>query len=240
MAAMIMAVERRCLQLGVALVLMSQTGAWADGWEDFHTLRQKAADYVVDQANLAYPDAQAKVEIGLIDPRLRLPKCPEAGFAIASGSALWSSGNLAVSCSGNPSWSLYVTYQTRLKGPALVARRPMPIGTAPGPADLVSAVVDYDADPDRYLRNPAALRGAVLTRPVAKDGPITVDSLRIRPVIRPGQRVQIRVDGRGFEVSQEGIAQSQAGIGDSLRLKTASGRYVQGVVQDDGTVRINP
>lgn len=237
---MIIAVDTRCLRAATALVLLSHAWAWADTGQDLGALRQAAARFVGEQVRIAYPATGARVEVGPIDPRLMLPACPKPGFELSSGSSLWGSGTLAVRCEAPRPWSLYVTYRTVLKGPALLARRPLPAGTAPGPDDLSSGTVDYDSDPGRYPRDPGALHGAVLTRPLAKDAPLTVDMLRIRPIIRPGQRVRVVIDGSGFQISQEGIAQAQAGVGDSLRLKTASGRYVVGVVQPDGSVRIQP
>ena len=228
----------RCLQVWLALMLMCQLPAQAESRQDFPALRAAAARFVTSQAGTAFPDARAEVDIGPIDPRLNLPACPEPEFSLSPGSTLWGSGNLAVSCVAPAPWSLYLTYRTTLKGPALVARRPLPAGTVPGPSDVVRGEIEYAGDPGRYPRDSANLRGARLARPVAKNQPITIDLLRIPPIIKAGQKVRILVDGTGFQISQEGIAQGQARVGDSLRLKTPSGRYVQGIVQMDGTVRI--
>lgn len=231
----------RCLQAGFMLVaLLCQPSVWAESRQDFSVLRAAAGRFVSGEVKLAYPESAAEIEIGPIDPRLNLADCPEPVFTLAPGSKLWGSGTLAVDCTRPKPWALYLTYRTTLKGPALLARRPLPAGSTPGPADLVEDVIEYAGDPGRYPRDPANLRGAALTRPVAKNSPVTIDLLRIRPIIRAGQRVRIMLDGKGFQVSQEGIAQKQAGVGDSLRLKTPSGRYVQGIVQPDGTVRISP
>lgn len=218
---------------------MCHAVAQAGDRQDFQALRAAAARFVADRAALAYPGTRTEVEAGPIDARLQLPTCPQPEFALSAGSTLWGSGNLAVSCAA-PAWSLYLTYRTTIAGPALLTRRPLPAGIAPGPTDLIKGEVEYAGDPDRYLRDPASLRGGALTRPLAKNSPITIDMLRILPTIRPGQRVRIVVEGQGFQISQEGIAQSQAGIGEALRLKIASGRFVQGTVQPDGTVRVRP
>jgi flagella basal body P-ring formation protein FlgA len=237
---MIIRVGMRCLLPSLALVLMCQAGARADTRQDFGALRAEATRFVASQAGIAYPGSRATVTVGPIDPRLNLPACPAPAFALASGNRLWGSGNLAVNCAAPSPWSLYLTYQVALKGPALLARRPLAAGTAPGPSDLTTGQVEYAADPGRYPRDPAHLAGAVLTRPVAQGSAITLDQLRAQPAIKAGQRVRVVFQGNGFQVSQEGIAQGQAGVGDNLRLKTPSGRYVQGTVQADGTVRVGP
>ncbi|MDD5366220.1 MAG: flagellar basal body P-ring formation chaperone FlgA [Gallionellaceae bacterium] len=230
----------RCLPVWLVLLLLFQTSAWAETRQDFPVLRAAAGRFVSGQVGIAYPESHADVTIGPIDPRLNLASCPEPVFTLAPGSNLWGSGTLAVDCTSPKTWGLYLSYRTVLRGPALLAKRPLPAGTVPGPADVIKDQVEYAGDPGRYPRDPASLRGAALSRPLAKNSPISIDMLRIRPIIRAGQRVRILIDGNGFQVSQDGIAQSQAGAGDSLRLKTPSGRYVQGTVQPDGTVRVRP
>lgn len=230
----------RCLQVMLALVLMSHSYAQARNGQDLSALRAAAQRFVAGQVASAYPDARADVGIGPIDPRLNLPNCPEPIFNLSPGSNLWGAGNLGVDCAAPTAWSLYLTYRISLKGPALLASRPLAAGEALGPGNVVEGIVEYGSDPGRYPRDLTRLRGATLARPLAKNSPITIEMLRLQAIVKAGQRVRMQVDGNGFRVSQEGIAQSQAGIGDSLRLKTPSGRYVQGIVQPDGSVRIAP
>lgn len=230
----------RCLQVMLALVLMCHSFAQAQTGQDLSALRAAAARYVAGQVAIAYPDARAEVGIGPIDPRLNLPDCPEPLFDLTPGSNLWGSGNLGVECTAPSPWSLYLSYKTKLVGPALLANRPLAVGEALGPGNVVKGQIEYAGDPGRYPHDPAKLFGATLTRPVAKNSPIGIDMLRVQAIVKAGQRVRMRVDGEGFQVSQEGIAQSQARAGDRLRLKTPSGRFVQGIVQPDGTVRIAP
>ncbi|MFA5081907.1 MAG: flagellar basal body P-ring formation chaperone FlgA [Hydrogenophilaceae bacterium] len=230
----------RCLPVWLVLLLLFQPCAWAETRQDFSVLRAAAGRFVSDQVGMAYPESHAEVTIGPIDPRLNLAHCPEPVFALSPGSNLWGSGSLAVDCTSPNKWGLYLTYRSVLRGPALLAKRPLPAGTTPGAADVIRDLIEYAGDPGRYPRDLASLRGATLSRPLAKNSPITIDMLRIRPIVRAGQRVRIMIDGNGFQVSQEGIAQSQASAGDNLRLKTPSGRYVQGTVQPDGTVRVKP
>lgn len=230
----------RCLLLWSVLGLTFLGQTWAGNLQNFTTLRKAAGQYLLGEAAANYPDSHAEVDIGPIDPRLSLPHCPEPLFSLASGSKLYGPGNLEVLCRHPSAWSLFLTYQIALRGPALLASRPLAAGSVPGPDDVTSETITYTSDPGRYPQDVGKLRGAALTRPVARQSPITVDILRIQPIIKSGQRVRIRVEGVGFQVSQTGIAQGQAAIGDSLRLKTPSGRFVQGIVQTDGSVVINP
>lgn len=231
----------RCLLLCLALALaLSPAPAYAEARQDLAALRAAAARFMAERAGAAYPDSQARVEIGALDERLNLSRCTDPVFTPAAGATPWGAGTLKVSCPPPAEWTFYLTYRVSLKGPALLARHPMPARYAPVAGDVVKGEIEYSDDPGRYPRDPSSLRGAALLKPVAKGAPITIDMLRLQPIIRAGQRVRIRIEGAGFEVSQEGVAQAQAGVGDSLRLKVQSGRYVQGIVQPDGTVRVRP
>jgi flagella basal body P-ring formation protein FlgA len=237
---MIMGVRMRCLLILLALVQFYAVAARAGTIRDTESLRTAAIHYLGSQIAAAYPDSTAEITVGSVDERLHLPACPTPSLSLAQGSHLWGVGNLGIRCDAPSSWSLYLTYRIRLRGPALVARRPLPSHYAPTAQDLSRSEVEYAIDPDRYPRNPDNLHGATLAMPLATDSPITVDILRIKPLIQAGQRVRILADGPGFQVSQEGFAQQQAGAGELLRIKLSSGRYVQGVVQNDGTVTIKP
>ncbi len=201
-------------------------------------LRSAAQRHVAEQAAAAYPSALAEVSIGAIDPHLNLPACSELKLNLAPGSRLWGAGNLVAECSVPQVWKLYLAYKVTLKGPALLTRRPLAAGATPAPADLTLGTTVYTGDPGRYPVDAASLQGATLARPVPAHQPITIELLRVAPVIKAGQKVHAVLSGSGFQVGQEGIAQSQAKPGDVLRLKTPSGRFIQGVVQPDGTVRV--
>jgi flagella basal body P-ring formation protein FlgA len=237
---MIIGVGMRCLLLSLALLFLPAAGAGAEMRPDMAALRTAARQFVVAQVAAAYPDAHAEVAIGPVDERQSLPHCPEPEFALSPGGTLWGGGRLGVSCPPGAGPSLYLTFRATLRGPALVARRPLPARHAPGPADLETAEIEYAGDPGRYPRQPETLRGAALLRPLAKGSPVTIELLRIQPVIRTGQRVRIRLQGPGFQISQEGVAQTQAGPGESVRLKVGPGRFIQGIAQPDGSVLVKP
>lgn len=231
-------VGMRCLLWFLALAICPAL-ALAGPTHDLAAMRNEAALHLRELASQAFADARISVDIDAADPRLRLPHCGRLVFFLPAGSHPWGSGNLGVRCE-SPAWSLYLTYRIRLRGPALVARQPLPANQALTGNEAITTDIEYTGDPRRYPRDPGMIRGTALIRPVTAGSPISIDMLRREPVIRAGQRVRIIVDGGGFLVGQEGIAQQQAFAGDSIRLKTTSGRQVQGVAQPDGTVRVRP
>jgi flagella basal body P-ring formation protein FlgA len=59
-------------------------------------------------------------------------------------------------------------------------------------------------------------------------------------VIKAGAKVRLQVGTTTFTVSQEGIALNTAAPGELVRVKTPSGRIVQGTARQDGTVDVRP
>lgn len=58
------------------------------------------------------------------------------------------------------------------------------------------------------------------------------------PLIRRGDAVSVATGGTGFRVAVDGIADNDAGIGMRLRVKTAAGAHLTGIVGADGSVAL--
>ena len=229
----------RCLPFGLVLLSFA-TAAWAGSGIDAKALGAQATSYLNALAASAYPDSRATIEVDGIDPRLRLPACPAPSFRLPLGGRAWGPGTLEARCETPTAWSLFLTYRIRLRGPALVARQPLAVSHRIEPSDLILGEVEYNGDPGRYPRAPEKLKGATLTKPISAGTPVDIGILRFLPLIKAGQSVKVIIDSPGFQVSQQGIAQQSAGIGDSVKLKTATGKIIQGIVQANGTVQIKP
>lgn len=209
-------------------------------FQDMAALRAGAARHLLDQARREYPDAEATLEVGSVDARLRMPGCDQLEYFLPPGTRLFGNGSLGVRCQTPSPWSLYLSFHMQLKGNALVTTRPLGARQAIGPADVEVRQVDYAAAPGEYLRLPAQAAGAVTARPLPAGQALTQDTLLPMQTVRAGQRVQAVVEGTGFRISHEGIALNSATPGQVVRLRTASGQVIQGVATAEGQVRIGP
>lgn len=207
-------------------------------WHDHQALRDQAGRWIERQAADAFPGTDVAAELGRIDPRLRLSRCPQPEFFLPAGSRLWGSGSLGLRCAAPSPWSLYLTYRIRLAGPALVARRPLPARHALAADDVIAARVDYLANPASYLKTLPA--GTQINRPLPAGQPVLLETLVQPMVVKAGGKVRMRVNGPGFQVVQEGIALNSARLGENVRIKTSSGRVVQGRAKSDGEVELAP
>ncbi len=228
------------LMLCVGAGLASAGDTPSAGMQDMSVLSRSAEAWLRAQTTARYPDTEVTVEVSPPDERLRLTHCDKPLFSLPANARLWDTGSLGIRCESTQSWSLYTPYRISISGPALVSRRALRARQGIGADDVVAARVAYQASPESYVHDVEQLRGSVLSVPVAAGGAIRADMLRRPQLIKAGQKTRIIVEGPGYSVTQEGIAQQQGAAGDSIRLKTTGGRLIQGRIEADGTVRVEP
>lgn len=237
---------RRLVRLaGVALLASTgpghaEPGVLTPAVQDLGALVRQGEAWLQSQVSERYPDLSSDAQVIAPDNRLRLPACAALDFSLPAGSPLWGNGSLGVRCAAPSLWSLYTPYKIRLSGPALVSLRAVSARHALAPGDVELQRIEYQGMPETYPRDKHALDGSLLVVPVSPGTAIRSDMLRRPPLVKAGQRVRIRADGPGFQVSQEGVAQQAGAIGETIRLKTANGRILQGQVEADGHIRLVP
>ncbi len=208
--------------------------------QDMQQLYQLGNAWLVQQAAQTWPGVAARAETSRVDDRLKLPGCRDLQFSLPTGTRLGNSGSFGVQCRAPAKWRIYLSYQLRLSGPALVARQSLSARSVLGADALEERVVEYDYPPSSYQVNPRLPAGTFVTRPLAAGQAVLSEWLAQPPVISAGQRVRIHVQGGGFSVSQDGQALNTAATGEVVRVKTQSGRTVRGLAQEDGSVQVQP
>ena len=210
----------------------------AEPVQDMQKLRQLGNAWLEQQTAQAWPGVHARAQTAVVDDRLRLAACRDPQFSLPAGARLGNNGSLHAQCLAPDKWSLYLGFQLRLSGPALVARRDLPARAILGGADLETREIDYEHLPAAYLTDPRLAVGARGTRRIAAGQPLLADMLARPPAVNAGQHVRIVAQGAGFSVGQEGSALNTAAVGEPVRAKLRSGRVVQGIAQDDGSVLV--
>lgn len=225
----------------LVFLVFAPWAAWAaEPVQDMQNLRQLGNAWLEQQAALAWPGIRARAQTGAVDERLRLAACRDLRFSLAPGARLGTIGSVNAQCLAPSRWSLYLGFQMRLSGPALVARRDLPARAILAAADLEPRDIDYEQPPAAYLNDPRLALGARVERRIPAGQPLLAEWLARPPAIHAGQRVRIVARGAGFSVNQEGSALNAAAAGEPVRVKIRSGRIVQGLAQDDGSVLVRP
>ena len=228
---------RRVL-LGAALALTPSASALADEIQSLDAVRIAAESFVAAQT----PEAQGKrtLETAKLDSRLRLTPCGEdLRTFFAPGSHTGSRRTVGIGCPGPKPWTVYVSVRIIYRGEVLVAARALPRGTVLGTTDLVMEERNLDESPSGYLTDPQEALGKRTTRPLLLGLPITSPVLEQVQVVARGQRVSLVVESPYLSVRTAGTALEDGAPGDRIRVQNSeSKKIVEGVVGDDGVVRV--
>jgi flagellar basal body P-ring formation protein FlgA len=85
-----------------------------------------------------------------------------------------------------------------------------------------------------------ALVGKVARRTLLPGKPIPLNAVREADVVRRGKPVTIVFQAGGLTITGQAMPLQAGAVGDTLTLRNAdSGGVVRGIVQADGTVRVN-
>ncbi len=228
---------RRAL-LGAALALTPFASALADEIQSLDAVRIAAESFVAAQT----PEAQGKqtLETAKLDSRLRLTPCGEdLRTFFAPGSHTGNRRTVGIGCPGPKPWTVYVSVRIISRGEVLVAARALPRGTVLGTTDLVMEERNLDDSPSGYLTDPLEALGKRTTRPLLLGLPITSPVLEQVQVVARGQRVSLVVESPYLSVRSAGTALEGGAPGDRIRVQNSeSKKIVEGVVGDDGVVRV--
>ncbi len=197
----------------------------------------RAVDQLLRSQTAGLP-GKVSFTLGAIDARLNLPPCPIPEAFVPPGARLWGNANVGVRCNGANPWTIYVPVAIRIQAGVVVAAHALAQGRSIEPGDVVLQEADLGQLPLAVLTEPSQAVGRIASISIAPGQPLRQDLLRSPPVIQQGQSVTLRSQGRGFRVSAEGKALSNAAEGQIAQVRTPSGHTVSGVARVGSIVEI--
>ena len=174
--------------------------------------------------------ARVEVEVGQLDPRLRLAPCQQVEPYLPAGTRLWGRTRIGVRCvQGTSKWNVFLPVTAKVYGQALVAAAPLSAGTVVAEADLKQAEVDLADGASMALTDPRAVVGRTLTRAINAGQGLRQADLKVRLWFAAGETVSVVAQGNGFSVAGEGQALTAGLEGQPAKVKTESGRVLTGM-----------
>ncbi|MDE1981779.1 MAG: flagellar basal body P-ring formation protein FlgA [Betaproteobacteria bacterium] len=221
------------------LLVLASFSAFPERGQDQEALLRTVTDFVQGQIR-SFP-GKAVISVEHLDPRLNLASCPAPEPFIPPGGHLLGHGSVGIRCAkpdtGAP-WTIYVPVQVTLRTVMLVARKPLSAEKVLSADDI--AEQNGEATRPDILTDPSQAIGKVVKQGLGAGQVLRRDMLRDPYAIRQGQSVQVQVEGKGFRISTEGQAMGNAAEGQSVQIRTASGRLVAGTAYGNGLVRVSP
>ncbi len=222
------AVARR-LRGGIAATVLAPAAVLASGgWVPDAGLAQAIHAQVHEAAQAEPgrpPTARVAVELGRLDPRLRLAPCERVEHRLAGRA--WGATRVALRCVQGPTrWQVHLPVTVQVLAPGWVAAADLPAGTVIGTGHLRHGEVDLASG--AIGTGDVAAAGRTLARPLATGEPLRAADLRARQWFAAGEPVQLVAVGRGYSVSGQGQALGPGVEGQRVRVRTDSGRIVTG------------
>ncbi|HCI13432.1 MAG: flagella basal body P-ring formation protein FlgA [Gallionellales bacterium GWA2_60_142] len=225
--------------LAICLFLLSPLiafGADKPSASPTHTqIAKLAASFVKQQT--AGISGKVDYQIEGLDPRISLTPCSRMEAFLPSGSQLIGKTSIGVRCNEQNGWQILVPIRITVTLQLLVSARQLQPGQVLQSADITAQSVEISRATG--FTDPAQVVGKVLRYGVAAGQILRDDMLRAPYSVTQGQVVQIIARGIGFSIRNEGVALSNAGEGQTVQIRVASGRVVAGTARN-GIVEIAP
>jgi flagella basal body P-ring formation protein FlgA len=223
---------------GQPAAALAQAGATTGGAAADSVRRFVEREAAAGGANGATAGLRVEVTVGELDPRLQLAPCGRIEPFIAPGARILGRTSVGLRCTQGATWSVLLPVTVRIFGNALVASRPLPAMQPVTTEDLHAAEVEWTRETTGLVIDRAQLDNQVLARPIAAGQPIPLAALRAQQVIGAGDPVTIQGSGSGFSVALDGVALNAASVGQAVRVRTESGRVIQGTARGQRRVEM--
>jgi len=183
--------------------------------------------------------ARVEVQVGRLDPRLRLAPCLQVQPYLPPGLQMWGRTRIGIRCvDGAARWNVSLPVTVKVYARALVAADALPAGVLLTQALLSSAEIDIAAEAGAVFSNATSLVGRTLNRPLAAGEAVRSSSLKVRQWFAAGDTVMVRAVGSGYTVAREGQALAAGLEGQSVKVRFENGRIISGRVVGERNVEM--
>ena len=203
--------------------------------QDGDSIRAAALAFLQQEA--AGLPGKADITVTPVFPRGLAP-CSTLEPFMPPGARLWGRTTVGVRCTGERPWTLYLQARVSLQATYYLAARAMVPGEVLSAADLTARDGDITSMPQAIVTDPSQAIGAVTLSRIVAGLPLRTDMLRGASSVAIGSSVHVVTSGAGFSISAEGSAMNNAAPGQQVRVKTAGGQIITGIVKDSSTVEV--
>ena len=227
-----------CFAVGILTLaggILTLDGARAAEWQPPESIRDAARALALRSLS---GSETVQIDAVGVDERLRLPACGEPLTAAVEQAFARGRGTVAVACAGPQAWRLFVPVRTSRNVPVVVLRRAVRRGQVVTEADVALETRSSAALPYDYLLDLEDAVGLTVKRTVSAGTVLVPAALERARLIERGAVVTLVSAAGPVQVKSQGIAVEPAGADQRVRVRTASGRIVEGTVTANGDVQV--
>ena len=220
----------------IVCTLFCYTSATAATQQD-HAELSAVVSRFVQQQTAAMPGKVA-FDVDEIDSRINLHPCDRIEAFLPGGSKLIGRVSIGVRCNEPNGWRIFIPVQIRVSLDLLISARALAMGQTIHQEDLTSQTMETTQTGG--LTDASRVIGQVMRYSVSSGTVLRDNMMRAAYSVKQGQSVQLSIIGSGFNISASGVALSNASAGDTVQIRTASGRVISGIADENGVVDIHP
>ena len=185
-------------------------------------------------------EGRLEIEVGYIDPRLRLARCGhEPEVFLPPNTQLSGRTTVGVQCQSPERWRIYIPVEVRHMVSVVVARNPIYRGETVERDDLARESRDTGGLRGGHFTDPAEITGQQAERRLRPGRVISARDVAPPVLVERGSRVTITAGSGGFAVSVKGEALADGRKGETIRVRNLSSeREVDAEVVGPGRVRV--
>ena len=142
-------------------------------------------------------------------------------------------------CPSNPRMSRNFVMGVSLQAQVMVAARDLTPGHVIQPGDWKQLTMDLAKLPTDVAETPSSIENKEIVRNIQAGRPFQLNDLRPITVIKSGDQVKLNFIGQGFSIDASALAMSNAGVGDTVRVRLPDGKVIQGIAVSNGVVEVN-
>jgi flagella basal body P-ring formation protein FlgA len=200
--------------------------------------RWQPTETIAEAARAAAAKSGSNVDAVAIDARLKLQRCATPLEGRVERAIVGGTGTVAVTCAGPTAWRLFVPVRAVDDVAVLVLARAVQPGDVLTAADVTLERRASTSLPYDYLNDGAQAIGLTMRRTQPAGAVVTAGALEAPEVVRRGELVTVTSGSGPISVKSEGVALEPARLNQRLKVRSASGRVIEGTAEGPGQVRV--
>ena len=181
-----------------------------------------------------------QIELGKLDPRLRLTKCSETlETFFLNGTRAYSSTTIGVKCQSPKPWTIFVPAKVKIFENVLASTQALARGDKIDTGLFKYVSRDITQLPTGYYLKSEEILGKLVKRPLRAGAVFTPTLLESPRLISRGEIVTIIAEKGSFQVRATGEALMDGIENQTIKVRNkASKKVIEGIVSAPGLVKV--
>lgn len=191
-------------------------------------------------AKLVPPNSKIDVKVGTLDSRFKLTSCQKMEPYFLPASPNWGRMRIGIKClEGEKKWNVSVPLTVDVTTNVLATTSQLPVGTVIDSSHLKEQEANLSTFSVPPMIKKEDAIGRTLARPLAADTVLHIHDFKMKQFYAAGDTVKVVATVNNLQVTISGVAITPGVEGQVARVKTDTGKVLQGKPIGDRLVEVN-